>query len=1190
MSDVTGTQGPKAVQPVARAPDKAKNVRDEHRQAGADTRQNQQHTRGRGNQDTQAAAHARDPAVSIAPTTVHLQVGQKLDQTITQLDSEERPIIETELATYALRPDAGLKKGDDVILEIRQAGKKLTADLLVRNGNPIDPPVRLTLVVVALHGTPDGQQQKQPPPAGNPAQPYSPPDQHAGASSVRTAENTTTTPPAPAFKPGEIISASFTAAPDKAQPIIETPSGRYEIATSLSPSVPSRLTLRIQTPEPPIHAEIIAVDGKPQHPPALATLTPVTSEIKPPARDTYSQQAEILPVPHTLHPGQTIKQQPEQERQPPRPPEQQQVQVSKVEDDGRARIETDFGTYLVSPARIFKPDDSVQLTIRQPQTDAYTHAAYSQDSASQDIRAEVHAVNGRAFNPAVEVSLEKIADKQYHRQEVQQTAQYRESAPIEQASGQQVSQFTTHKQEAPLKAATQNHLLAAGTEDAALLPRKFEITVIRASEQHPQDQAPVIRTPVGDFKIKTALPVKRDESFSARLADHIRGREVIQILLEARGQEQFRSPIPATLEPLVQDTYSESSPPHTQPGTAGTSGTAYIPPTYSLQTPPTATKSLPATQAYSQNPDPSVTHLNSNDLATLISLQQSDGQNTGKNATPPAPAQVSQALQTSISAALEQAGITTKTQPPTGPQAAAAGLSASVSAQNLYSLLKAPNTVLEQLGLTGQPSALAGTTLAGATLAGAISPAVPALLGPSGAPGSYVPVSLVAVDTTVSKIPPALLSQVQSIEALPTETAKQLNIPVGLSAQILSSNNGIAAVDTPKGTFLVAESYAGDLIGKDIAIIPQTAPGLQAQATQTASSASNVSTPVLKTTARLVSRNTTTDVKISFSPDATSSTNSQADQTSQTTQAATPQVQQTTIEAVHINRAYLSSDGPKNDIFLETKAGNFAMTIPAQDRPAIGAPLYYLQPASISSAVPFTTPGDTAALPFSDMVSAHIWPSLGMSYSIIADTSATALAQFTQRSAAGGTHFPQALLHAAANLQHGTLESWLGKAATDLIRQEDQSLLDRLRSEWGQMQTVMTEGGSEWRGIMIPMDTPRDNDPSMLSFLFRTEEEKGSNGEAEADGDGNTEDDGAGSKQFLLEFELSEVGPVQLDGRIQDRHMEIIMRTHMKLPASFTASLTRLYDEAVLANGFTGHLQIEAVTDFPLYAAALITP
>ncbi|SDD94180.1 hypothetical protein [Kordiimonas lacus] len=162
MSDISGPPLPKPVEPVARTTGKTSSVSRDPQQAQTQAREHKGDQSAKNEQAEQL--RGREPAVSISATAAHLEVGERLKEQVSKIDNEGRPIIVTETATFALRPDAGLRPGDDVKLEIVEAGHKVSADLHERNGLIIDPPVRLSLIVIAIHvpqqpSTPASDQQ-----------------------------------------------------------------------------------------------------------------------------------------------------------------------------------------------------------------------------------------------------------------------------------------------------------------------------------------------------------------------------------------------------------------------------------------------------------------------------------------------------------------------------------------------------------------------------------------------------------------------------------------------------------------------------------------------------------------------------------------------------------------------------------------------------------------------------------------------------------------------------------------------------------------------------------------------------------------------------------------------------------------------------------------------------------------------
>ena len=213
MSDIYGSDGPG---PVRRVTHVGEQPRERPQGTGHSPRQSNVNSGGDDNTKT-ARGHetpgARDPAVSIAASTAHVTVGDRLARPVDRLDTEGRPLIVTETATFALKPDAGLRAGDDVILEIREADRTIAADLLTRNGQPVDPPVRLNLIVIALHDTGHSYANAvtlPPSPLPDPAMPVNalppntplaPPSGETLAHTLSHAESTGTDDPALALRP-----------------------------------------------------------------------------------------------------------------------------------------------------------------------------------------------------------------------------------------------------------------------------------------------------------------------------------------------------------------------------------------------------------------------------------------------------------------------------------------------------------------------------------------------------------------------------------------------------------------------------------------------------------------------------------------------------------------------------------------------------------------------------------------------------------------------------------------------------------------------------------------------------------------------------------------------------------------------------------------------------------------------------
>ncbi|WND02746.1 hypothetical protein QGN29_14440 [Temperatibacter marinus] len=152
MSDLGAPSGPPKVTQVQRQqPSPAEQPNRAHRRDEHPDTPPQQQQEKQPQQDLPRDSSFRDPAVSIDATTAHISKGEVLTPTVHSIDSEGRPIVDTEKAMFALRPDSGLKIGDTLTLKIIEADATLRADLLKQNERKLEPPIRLQMIVISKH-------------------------------------------------------------------------------------------------------------------------------------------------------------------------------------------------------------------------------------------------------------------------------------------------------------------------------------------------------------------------------------------------------------------------------------------------------------------------------------------------------------------------------------------------------------------------------------------------------------------------------------------------------------------------------------------------------------------------------------------------------------------------------------------------------------------------------------------------------------------------------------------------------------------------------------------------------------------------------------------------------------------------------------------------------------------------------
>lgn len=131
-----------------------------------------------------------------------------------------------------------------------------------------------------------------------------------------------------------------------------------------------------------------------------------------------------------------------------------------------------------------------------------------------------------------------------------------------------------------------------------------------------------------------------------------------------------------------------------------------------------------------------------------------------------------------------------------------------------------------------------------------------------------------------------------------------------------------------------------------------------------------------------------------------------------------------------------------------------------------------------------------------------------------------------------------ATLFFLAALRSGALENWLGANTLQTLKQAGRKgLLERLTGDFDRMSAQAKETpAGEWRAVTVPLR--HDEHLSQMQFYVRRQRD-----ENEKDRDG-----GKPATRFILNLSLSRMGALQLDGFIQKKSFDMILRTEDRLP------------------------------------------
>ncbi len=189
------------------------------------------------------------------------------------------------------------------------------------------------------------------------------------------------------------------------------------------------------------------------------------------------------------------------------------------------------------------------------------------------------------------------------------------------------------------------------------------------------------------------------------------------------------------------------------------------------------------------------------------------------------------------------------------------------------------------------------------------------------------------------------------------------------------------------------------------------------------------------------------------------------------------------------------------------------------------------------------------------------WPALVQALNVLQQESPKQSAQL-------GNNIPQLknllgrlpqFMHA---LQHGNLEQWVGKELASTLRsmgfglETDIAALQQL-----QQQPQRQENTDHWRALLFPYVEDEGDQPRQGQFYWREQEKE----------------DGSTSQRFVLAVELSELGPVQLDGLFTTPEVHIRLRLEQELSDNEINALSEIVADTLRAFELHGEVRVEVV-------------
>jgi hypothetical protein len=204
---------------------------------------------------------------------------------------------------------------------------------------------------------------------------------------------------------------------------------------------------------------------------------------------------------------------------------------------------------------------------------------------------------------------------------------------------------------------------------------------------------------------------------------------------------------------------------------------------------------------------------------------------------------------------------------------------------------------------------------------------------------------------------------------------------------------------------------------------------------------------------------------------------------------------------------------------------------------------------------------------------ASAWSALGTALGTLGHVAPTLAGQLhAELSTQGGDKLAAAFLFLVATLRGTGPAAWPGEAVERALAVAGrQDIAKQLGDDLGELRRLAAAPATApWQVFLLPVFDGAAVRPVRL-YLKRP-------GERDTRGRSKDED----NARFVLEFELSRLGAVQLDGFVRHRRFDLALRSRAPLSPTLRASVTRIFRDRIAAAGLTGDIDFATVARFDI--------
>jgi hypothetical protein len=256
-----------------------------------------------------------------------------------------------------------------------------------------------------------------------------------------------------------------------------------------------------------------------------------------------------------------------------------------------------------------------------------------------------------------------------------------------------------------------------------------------------------------------------------------------------------------------------------------------------------------------------------------------------------------------------------------------------------------------------------------------------------------------------------------------------------------------------------------------------------------------------------------------------------------------------------------------NQLVVKTSLGTLVLTTRAQLAPGSQLVLELVdRPAAGAEPRPTGAPESSTRIPVAE------WTTLHKTVEALARIDAGAASRLIETTIpTPGPRLAANLLFLIAALRVGDIRGWLGdRTLHRLQRAGHGDLVSRLGDEVTRAGHLITDSPTgEWRSHPLPLFNGGEWHGLWLHLRNR---------DAEAEEGEET----AGGSRFVLDFDLSRLGTMQLDGLVHLKRFDLIVRTHEALPPEIRRDISGIFTDTLKQIGYAGVIGFQTAPEFTL--------